>query len=131
MASIEQRSIQEQNRQAQAQMRALVSQFKTNSTNFHWLIDILESQSESPQGGVLVSLKRTPEQGGHICEGIWLSADRQFLEFSVLLPSDGGPPELEFWNDVSEEIIINAHQPGTGKSFGFLALEVLDESLKS
>jgi hypothetical protein len=112
-------------------MRAISSQFKRDSAAFQWLIDILESKSDPPQRGVLVSLKRAPEQGGNICDGVWLSADRRFVEFSVLLPYNGGPPELEFWNDVTDDIIVNEHQPGTGKSFGFLALEILDEALKS
>ena len=131
MAVVGHRSVQEQNQQAQAQMRAVASQFKNDSRSFIWLIDILEANSESFQRGVLVSLKRTPDPSGNVCEGVWVSADRRFLEFSVSLPFDDGPPELEFWNDVTEDVIVSAHQPGTGKSFGFLALEILDETLKS
>jgi hypothetical protein len=130
MTAIGRLSVQEQNQQAQIRMRAIASQFKRDTADFQWLIDILESNSETAQSGVLVSLKRVPDQGGNICDGVWLSADRRFVEFSVLLPYNGGPPQLEFWNDVTDDIIVNAHQPGTGKSFGFLALEILDEALK-
>jgi hypothetical protein len=131
MATSGRLGIQEQNQQAMDRMRAIASRFKRDSPGLQWLIGILESNSESPQQGVLVSLKQTLDKGDNICEGVWLSASRRFLEFSARLPQDGGPPEVEFWNDVTEDIIVNAHQPGTGKSFGFLALELLDEALKS
>jgi hypothetical protein len=131
MTALGRLSIQQQNQQARTRMRAISSQFKTDSAAFGWLLDILESKSEPSQLGVLVSLKRTPDKGGNICDGIWLSAERRFVEFSVLLPYSDGPPELEFWDDVTDFVIVNEHQPGTGKSFGFLALEILDDALKS
>jgi hypothetical protein len=124
-------SLQKQNQQAQDRMRAIALRFKRDSTGFKWLIDILQLISESPERGILISFKQTSDQDNNICEGVWLSANRRFLEFNVLLPRDGEPPEIEFWNDVTDDIIVNAHQPGTGKSFGFLALELLDEGLGS
>ncbi len=131
MTTIGRLGIQQENQQALDRMRAIASRFKSDPPGFEWLIEILELNSESAQRGVLVSLNQTPNQRDDTCEGVWLSVNRRFFEFSVRLPHDGGPPKPEFWNDVTEDIIVNAHQPGTGKSFGFLAMDLLDEALKS
>ncbi len=131
MPTIGQSTIQEQNKKAEARMRAVAEKFKSEPASFQWLTHILESQSEFPKQGVLVSFNRTPDKEGTLCEGMWLSADERFFEFSVVLPDDNEPPEIEYWNDVSDDTIVNAHQPGTGKSFGFLAMEILNESLKA
>jgi hypothetical protein len=78
-----------------------------------------------------VSLACELEQFGDICRGLWLTREREFFEFSVLLQRNDAEVELEEWRDVTDETIVNAHQPGTGKSFGLLALEVLGETYES
>jgi len=128
MAAIGRRNVQEQNRDTQERIRATASSFRTDPLRYSWLIEILQAKSLSPERGVLVSLTREPEQFGDICQGLWLTHESKFFEFSVLLQRNDAGSELEEWRDVTDETIVNAHQPGTGKSFGLLALEVLGET---
>lgn len=130
MAAIGRRSVQEQNQETQSQIRTIASRFRSEPLRFLWLIDILKSKRLSPERGILVSLRNVPDQGGTLNNGVWLTDQHRFIEFSVLLPHSGGEPELESWVDTTTETIVKAHQPGTGKSFGLLALEVLSETIE-
>jgi hypothetical protein len=50
----------------------------------------------------------------------------------VLNPFNRADPLVtEHWREVTQEVVVNAHVPGTGKSFGWLALDVLAKELAS
>lgn len=73
-------------------------------------------------------LTQIPEQGGDEFNGHWLTTDRRFFRFRVTQPrSNEAPIVIETWEDVTDPIEISAHQPGTGKAFGWLALDILKE----
>jgi hypothetical protein len=127
MAAIGRRNVQEQNADAKAVIRAAASSFNDDPLRFSWLSDVLLTNSLSPQKGILVSLSSIPDEGGELYSGLWLTSCRQFFKFSVLLPRNGSEVEVEEWRNVTNEIIVEARRPGTGKSFGLLSLEVLDE----
>ena len=44
---------------------------------------------------------------------------------------EGESVEIEHLEDMTDSIEVSAHVPGTAKTFGYLALEVLDAQLKS
>jgi hypothetical protein len=131
MAALGRRNVQEQNRDTQARIRATSFSFRDDPLRYSWLIEVLQAKSLSPEQGVLVSVEREPEQFGDLCRGLWLTHEREFFEFSVLLHRDGAGLELEEWRDVTAQTTVNAREPGTGKSFGLLALEVLGEAQES
>jgi len=131
MAAIGRRNVQEQNQDAQARIRAVASSFEADPLRFSWLIEVLHANSMSPQEGILVELSHVPEQGGELYEGLWLTHQKQFFQFSVLVPRNGEELHVEQWRDVTPEITVNARQQGTGKSFGFLALDFLHEAQES
>jgi hypothetical protein len=57
-----------------------------------------------------------------------LTDAEEFFDFSVLVPwRNEEPPVVENWRKVTSTTPISAYQPGTGKSFGWLALDVLRE----
>ena len=61
--------------------------------------------------------------------GLWLTESQQFWEFAVVVSSGAhAKATVERYENVTPSVVISAHQPGTGKSFGFLALEVLNEA---
>jgi hypothetical protein len=131
MAAIGRRNVQQQNADTKARIRNVASSFRSDPLRFSWLIEVLQANSLSPQEGILVSLSHMPDQGGELYDGLWLSSQRQFFELSVLMPRREASLEVEEWRNVTVDTVVSAHQPGTGKSFGLLALEVLDEMQES
>ncbi|OJJ18320.1 hypothetical protein BKI52_26235 [marine bacterium AO1-C] len=66
--------------------------------------------------------------GGHTDEGIILTEGGKFYEFWADLDPDRTQLiTLELWEEVTKRYEINEHKKGIGKTFGFLALEVLKE----
>ncbi|WP_291727424.1 hypothetical protein [Bernardetia sp.] len=61
-------------------------------------------------------------------EGIIVTTENKFIRFSMDLNSD--KTELIFldrWEDITQRYEISAHKRGSGKTYGFLTLEVLQE----
>ncbi len=61
-------------------------------------------------------------------EGIIITAEKKFIRFAMDLNSDGS--ELIFldkWEDITEQYEISEYKKGIRKTYGFLALEVLEE----
>jgi hypothetical protein len=132
MAAIGRRSVQQQNHDTWLKVRDVALAFHSNSQRHRWLTAALMTNSLSHKDGILVSLKQFPEQLGEECEGLWLTKDHRFFQFSILLPrGNEAAIEIEVWREVTAEMPINAHQPGTGKSFAYIALKVLDEIQQS
>lgn len=127
MAAIGRRNVQEQNADAKARIRAIAASFQECQFNRPWLIELLQAQSMPVERGILVVLAHVPEQSGDQYSGSWLTSERRFFRFSTLVPRANAPLQIEEWRDVTTETTVNEHLPGTGKSFGFLALEVLRE----
>jgi hypothetical protein len=61
-------------------------------------------------------------------EGIVLTPSGEFFEFEMDLDSSRTKlVEFWTWKNITPEIEINGHKAGTGATWGFLALQVLDE----
>lgn len=61
-------------------------------------------------------------------EGIVLTNDNHFFEFDIDLSSDRKSlVEVYRFEDITEDYEISEHQPGTGATWGFLAIQVLSE----
>lgn len=125
-------SVQDQNLEAREEILRLAREFCRDPGQFPGLIHTLHAHSLDPHKGILVACKYHPDQGGHLYQGCWLTREREFFRFSVLNPFDRvQPPIVEEWREVTQETTISAHVPGTGKSFGWLALDVLNTELAS
>jgi hypothetical protein len=128
MAASGRRSVQEQNQELRALIQRTAESFRRDPKSYGWLVETLMAHSQSPKNGMLARLNQVPDQLGEVCEGLWLSQSQQFFRFSVLLPRARGERMIiEDWRNVTEEMEVNAHKPGTGKTFAFLALEVQAE----
>ena len=125
-------SVQDQNREAREKILRIAQEFCRDPDQFPGVIHTLHAHSLDPRKGILVACKDYPDQGGHVYQGCWLTREREFFRFSVLNPFDRAqPPIVEEWGEVTQEIVISAHAPETGKSFGWLALDVLNNELAS
>ncbi len=121
------RNVQEQNLETRSRILQCAREFHAEPQRFFWLVHALHAHSLLPEAGILVRCEDVPDQEGMIFRGCWLSDAGEFFDFSVLVPWQPGPPIVEYWREVTSETPIHAYQPGTGKSFGWLALEVLRE----
>ena len=93
-----------------------------------WLDDVLESHDLDPEGGILVEYDTVDDQGRQLCHGTWLTRSRGFWSFEVWV-APGAKPQVEVFEDITALTSTAGHYPGLGKSFGALALEILDEML--
>src|SRR5262245_6048872 len=125
------RNVQEQNDVTRQEIRRTAAAFRDDMLRYPWLLSELTQRGLDPSKGILAQLHLTPDQDGDLFEGCWLSEDRRFYRFEVLVAREPRvSAEVEQWRDATAEVLVNARQPGTGKSFGFIALEVLRELAK-
>jgi hypothetical protein len=123
-------SVQHQNLETREKILRVAREFRRDPSQFPGVIHTLHAHSLDPRKGILIECKDFFDQHGRCYEGCWLTRDREFFRFSVLVPFDGiDPPVVEEWREVTAETDINQHVPGTGKSFGWLALDVLGNEL--
>ena len=122
-------SVQDQNLETRSLILQRAREFQSDPQRFFWLVHALHAHSLLADAGILVRCDDVPDQEGVIFRGCWLTDTEEFFDFSVLVPwKKGEPPVVEEWREVTSETPVNAHQPGTGKSFGWLALDVLQET---
>lgn len=125
-----QRNVAQQNDETRAEIERAAA-FTTGADGpINWLPTLLLKQGQSIDDGILARLWSVPEQSGTSYEGLWLNRDREFWAFELTVSRQTGRVlELERFENVSHTIAVTAHLSGTGKSFGFLALEVMTRRL--
>jgi hypothetical protein len=122
-----QKSVAQQNATSAAEIRRAASMFEANTPSVAWLRAALQSRGIDPSAGILVALKSVPEQEGEYLTGMWLSRAEEFWQFEALVPRAGGSARLERLENVSASVVMSAHESGTGRSFGHLAVLALRE----
>ena len=123
-------SVQSQNDRTRARIEEVASWFTQSNSPAPWLIELLVDRGVPPDAGILVQFAETPEQDGNLCKGIWLSESRRFWSFEAVVPRTGSSAvTVEYFRDITSEFSLDAHLPGVGKSFGCLAVEVLDSGV--
>jgi|SRR6185437_12394128 len=121
-----QRNVQQQNANSKAKIQRVAEAYKRDTTSYAWLCAVLQSKGLDEKSGVLVRLSETPEQEGRLMSGIWLTRSREFWEFAIMLAYAGQDViEIEEFRNVTESVPVTDSAPGTGKSFGYLAYQVL------
>jgi len=124
-----QQNVGQQNALVTEEILKAVAMFRRSDRQVAWLSEALRSRGEAVASGLLVAFRTVPDQGGgDWVKGIWLTGDRRFWEFEAVVPrQDGESVAIERLEDATRGIDVSAHVPGTGKTFGHLALAVLDE----
>jgi len=119
------RNVQQQNVVSRQEIASCARAFR-DPFRYPWLHVALADRGLDPWTGILAKLKATPEQDGEYFEGAWLAPGPRFFRFTALVASHPfNSVEIETWQDVTDATEINEHCPGIGKSFGWLATEVL------
>ena len=91
-----------------------------------WLFQVLAQRGLRVTDGILAALRHAPEQEGDFFSGIWLSHPSTFWAFHVVVAREpNGAVTVERFEDVSSQTVVSEHLPGTGASFGAVALQVL------
>ena len=119
-------NVQEQNQASREEISRHARAFRSQPMDFPWLVSELHERGLDPLSGILAALKEIPEQEGQYYSGYWLSAEKRFFRFAgTLTRGMRAQFHMEQWEPASPA--VSAHEPGTGKTFGYLALEVLAE----
>lgn len=123
-----QRNVEQQNALTTEEILKAAALFRESDRQVAWLSAALRSRGEAATSGLLVAFRTVPDQGGgDWVRGIWLTSDRRFLEFDAVVPrQEGESVVIERLEDATSAIKVSAHVPGIGKTFGRLALDVLD-----
>ncbi len=124
-----QRNVQQQNAALKADIRRTLEIARRTPCPLPWLHPLLLSNGVDPASGILVELHDCPEQEGHGFQGLWLAGDKSFLEFEVMVRAMDPPAHciVERFEDVTTSTVVAPGLKGKGRSFGALALELLDE----
>lgn len=126
-----QRNTQVQGRDRGADILDTARSFAAQPERFEWLRALLAGRGLDTSEGILIELRSVPDQGCWVHYGMWLTASGTFLKFVAdeafgERPLDGSG-FLKYSNveDVTGQTVTAKHVPGTGKSFGWLALDAL------
>jgi hypothetical protein len=120
-------NVQEQNSEARAVIAEIAWRFRRDPSDFPYLLAELNAKGIDPLSGMLAELKVIPEQGGNYVYGCWVTSDGEFIDFEMQLDyADPLGRTVEAWGARAQQE-PNAHVPGTGKNFAYLALDVLQE----
>jgi hypothetical protein len=121
-------SVQQQNELTRTSIRRVAQQFIDRSCRYEWIRTLLTSNGLDYRAGILIQLCDVPSQDGDRCHCTWLTRAHEFFEFDVLLSRQTFEIlEVEHFENVTDRTLVCAHLQGTGKSFGYIAIEVLGE----
>ena len=128
-----QKNVQIQTAERGTKILETARSFADYPERFEWLRALLATYGFDANIGILVELKSVPDQGCWVHYGMWLTESHRFLRFTAdekygerPLTGSGllGVHQLE---DITETIPTAARVPGTGKSFGCVALDVMHQ----
>jgi len=115
--------------QAEATALAIKHAIALGASQPPWFVAMLRQHGLSPQAGILVRYAEIPEQEGNLQKGVWLSEASEFWEFEVLVSRVNRQAlRFEKFLNATSSFPAVAGQPGTGPSFGHLALQALREA---
>lgn len=121
-----QRSVAQQNEATLAKIQRVAAFLSSGNAFVSWLPDLLGQQGLNCSDGLLVALDSVTEQEGEQFFGTWLTRDRAFWEFAIVVSRESAAVlEIEYFRNVTRSTVVSAHVPGTGKSFGHLALQAI------
>jgi hypothetical protein len=122
-------NFQQQNAETKAAIVVVASRYASQDPYTNWVAEALLKSGLSPSNSILVELSTTPDQGSECAYATWLTSEGRFYKVEAMIAyGTHGLLEIETFEHVSSEMPVSEHEPGIGKSFGALALEVLSET---
>jgi len=124
-----QKNVQEQNTLEKDRIRQCALNFRENEILPEALCQCFELQGINIKSSVLVWHDTMPFGGPtEAYRGEWLTPERRFFSYEIYLdPKNKYVTEIQVWEEVTEQVEVNEHKPGTGKTSGWLSIEVLNE----
>lgn len=125
------RDVQVQVKERDAEIIETARSLTVYPERFGWLKALLARHGLDAGRGILVELRSVPDQGCWVHYGVWLTTSRTFLRFVADEPfgdrvlEGSGLLEHSEIEDITEKTSVAEHVPGTGRSFGWLALNAL------
>lgn len=126
---MKQKNVQTQNVEERTRIRNNALFFRNQCDLPRALLDCFEALGIDLKRDILTANDRMPFGGPTWSyRGVWLTEQLQFINFVIFLDEkDEYVDEIDTWENVTDHIEVNAHQRGTGKSSGWLSIDVLKE----
>lgn len=121
------KSVQDQNAISKHQIQAVVKWWYSGNRLPEPIEKLVSESGLSRETAILVEEHSGPICCEHSYSGLFLTKENVFWSYEVDL--NGKETEIEYlghWEKT--DIEVNQHQKGTGKSFGFLCTEILNET---
>ena len=124
-----QKNVQEQNALEKDRIKACAIDFRENKNLPKALIECFENQGIDVKQAILLWHDTMPFGGlTDAYRGELLTPERRFYIYEIYLDKNNTyVEEIELWEDVTDQVEICEHKPGTGKTPGRLSIEVLNE----
>ena len=123
-----QKNVQEQNFLTEDSIRTSAVWFRESSDYPKVLIDFFEEKGVNLETDILSWHDRMPFGGpSEAFRGKWVTIDGSFFDYEVAMDEKEKNIEWFEWEDITNETEISEHKPGTGKTYGFLCLNLLRE----
>lgn len=122
-------NVQEQNALAREKIVQCASAYRNREPHLVWVGQALLQKGVDPEAGILAQASSVPcggrEEAGY---ATWVSVDCRFFAIEATISMETHALiSVDSFQDVTDGTTIDSHQKGQGKSFGYLALEILAE----
>ena len=117
--------VQAQNALSKVRMAEFARPFRNGDPGLDWVRQILIREGIDPNDGLLAEASSVPCGGGdESADATWVSHRGQVYAIEATISRQTGRVELDEMVDVTDQL-GPARKPGTGKSLGLLALELM------
>jgi len=124
-----QKNVQAQNAETKGRIKDCALEFRANQSMPRALLDCFEAQGIDLRKDILTWHDRMSFGGPtEAYRGNWLTEKLRFFDYEIYLDArDEYVTEIDIWEDITEQVDVNERNRGTGKSGGWLSIEVLNE----
>ncbi|MBS0355733.1 MAG: hypothetical protein JSR83_17750 [Proteobacteria bacterium] len=122
-------NVQEQNLLAKHYIKETALAFRRSESRLQWIKAVLNQQGLDATDGILVQESSVPCGGNEqSAYAKWVTSKGQFFDIEATTSMDTfALVSVDACKDVTQRTVVSANEPGTGKSFGAIAIEALNE----
>lgn len=124
-----QKNVAEQNALTKDNVSQCAQHFIENRDLPQALISYFEQHGLNTYQSLLVERSCLPCGGwDEAYTGKWITQDEKFYSYDIIFDKRKSRiVSVDLWQNVTDDIEISNHKPGTGKTFGSLCIELLHE----
>ena len=122
-------TVQEQNALTRQRMLECALTYRRRESHLAWVESALKLSAIDPSRGALIRASSVPCGGDEeSAYAEWVGEDRQFHVIEATIRRETFELiAVDACRNVTSSTHVSAHEPGTGNSLGWLALDVLEE----